>query len=38
MTDWRARHTKYDDPATDLFRRLRAVQHEVSPWLDRPAP
>ena len=33
-TDWVAWHRDYEDPASDLSRRRRSVQSEVSRWLD----
>jgi hypothetical protein len=33
-TDWVEWHRQYDDPESALSRRLRAVQEQVSSWLD----
>lgn len=33
-TDWQAWHRDYDDPASDLSRRRRSVQHQIRAWLD----
>lgn len=33
--DWRAWHAKYDDPGSELSRRLEAVQEQVRAALDR---
>jgi hypothetical protein len=40
MTDWRAWHEGYDDPASPLSLRLRAVQDEIRAFLAsaRPGP
>lgn len=35
MTDWRGWHDRYDDPASPLSGRLRAVQAELARALDR---
>jgi hypothetical protein len=32
-TDWQQWHLGYDDPASDLSRRRRAVQHQLRRWL-----
>jgi hypothetical protein len=36
-TDWRAWHTPYDDPDSDLSRRRRSVQQQIESWLDSRA-
>jgi hypothetical protein len=36
-TDWHAWHQDYDDPGSDLSRRRRSVQQQVSDWLDSRA-
>lgn len=35
LRDYVAWHNAYDDPDSDLSRRLRAVQGAISAWLDR---
>ena len=34
MTDWVDWHAAYADPASDLSRRRRSVQHQIRQWLD----
>ncbi|HEU4946324.1 MAG TPA: class I SAM-dependent methyltransferase [Kribbella sp.] len=38
MTDWNEWHASYDDPASQLSRRLRLIQELIEGWLDRTAP
>jgi hypothetical protein len=38
LTDWRAWHEGYADPATGLSARLAAVQGVIGRWLDATAP
>lgn len=38
MTDWRAWHRHYDDPASSLARRLVVVQRHLTALVDRRAP
>jgi hypothetical protein len=37
-TDWVEWHDSYDDPDSNLSRRLRVVQGQISDWLDRTSP
>jgi hypothetical protein len=36
--DWQEWHRDYDDPASQLSRRLRIVQGHIGDWLDETAP
>lgn len=37
-TDWRAWHDAYEDPGSELSRRLGAVRQQIVRWLDGPRP